>query len=252
MEKIKRFKKFSAFNALMWSASLAIIAGAVGVAIVVFGPIDVLKNWKTSVGGENRTFVAGQIAYFESQSEKLVSVPGTADRQLICDAKGTLIEREIVIDSIDLKRPAGVNPLRKNGLNLPTAEAFKDQQGNQTLPRVCRIHFNACYEVYGFREHCEESETEKFTVIEKAIEGVDTDNSDEISDIPQTAPTPSISRGNVLQPSSNPSVPEPQAPVINRTENNTTNNNTTVEAKPESCVVNTNLLGLVPVKLICQ
>lgn len=248
---IKRFfTKFSAFNFLIWTASLAIIAFMIGGIIVVFGPIDVLKNWTTSVGGENKTFVAGQTLYFESQSEKLISVSGTADRQLICDAKGSLIEREISIDNIDLKRPAGVNPLRKNALDLPLAKAFETNEGEQTLPRVCRIHFNACYkEIYDFREHCEESETERFTVVETAPEGVDTNNSDHVSDIPLAPPA---QQGSRPQSSSNQnSSNQTSSTTTNNTTNETTNNNTTVEEAP-ACIVDTNLLGLVPVKLICQ
>lgn len=244
MEKTPRLKRFSAFNALLWSASAAIIALAIGLGIIAFGPIDVLKNWHTSVGGEGKTFVAGQVVYFESQSEKLLSVPGTADRQLICDAKGTLIEREIAIDAIDLKRPAGVNPPRKNGLNLPTAEAFKDQAGDQTLPRVCRIHFNACYnKIYGFRDLCEQSETEKFTVVENVLPEENTDNSNDVADIPSTTFESQTSRSEPSQLPSNSTA---------NTTNETTNNTTTVVAEEPRCVVDINLLGLVPVKLICQ
>lgn len=229
---MKAFKKLNAFNVLLWSASFAIIAGSIVAIITIFGPVDVLKNWNTSVGGANKTFVAGQTVYFESESEKLLSIPGTVDRQLICDAKGALIEREISIDTIDTKQPAGVNPLRKNALTMPGAEAFKDQQGNQTLPRVCRIHFNACYwGVYGFRELCEQSETEKFTVVETTPQNVNTDNSADISDIPNTV------NQTITQ------IETVQTPVTN---------NTTIEAEAPECAVDVNLLGLLPVKLICQ
>lgn len=247
MKKI--FTKFSAFNFLIWTASVAIIVGMVGGLIVVFGPIDVLRNWTTSVGGENKTFVAGQTIYFESQSEKLISVLGTANRHLVCDAKGSFLEREINIDNVDLKRPAGVNPLRENALTLPSAKAFETNEGEQTLPRVCRIHFNACYqEVYGFREHCEQSETEKFLVVETAPEDIDTENSEDVSALPlETIPTQNNSQANIVSPRNNTGGSTQSS--NNTTTNNT--NNTTNEAPAPVCAVDTNLLGLVPVKLLC-
>lgn len=257
------FTKFSAFNALIWTACLALLVAIIAAVYVIFGSIDVLKNWRTSVGGDGKTFVAGQVLYFESRSEKLISVPGTADRQLICDAKGQYIEREITIDSIDLKRPAGVNPLRKNALTLPNSEAFKDQQGAQTLPRVCRVRFNACYKVYNFRDHCEESETQKFIVTEVAPEGVETDNSADVEDtiqpnapvrmpISSTPVAPTAPSATSSQSSTTTTTPQGSTTTNSTTESTTTNNNTTIEAPQPQCLVDTNLLGLIPIKLICQ
>lgn len=242
---MKVFTKFSAFNALIWTACLAILGGMVAGAIVLFGPVDVLRNWNMSVGGENKTFAVAQTVYFESESEKLMSVEGRADRYLVCDAKGNYIEREVAIAPVDLKRPAGVNTLRKNSFQMPEIDAFKDEQGNSTLPRVCKLHINACYTVYGFRTHCEQAETEKFTVVAELQEEQDDDNSDEVGDIQQSnAP----SRTQDQSVSNN---PQNSSPVTNNTttNNTTTNNNTTNEP---ACTVDVNLLGLIPVKLGCN
>ena len=250
MTFLKRFKHFSAFNLLLWSASAAIILGGIAALIIAFGPVDVLKNWTTTVGGEGKSFVAGQTVYFESKSEKLISIPGTSDRKLLCDAKGQYIEREITIGTVALNNPAGDLPLRKKALQLPLVQAFDDEQGNSTLPRVCRIHFNACYKPYGFRNHCEQAETERFIV---TAEGKPTDNSGAVSvENESTNSDPTTTRSTTRSTTTTPQTATNQGSTTNSTtESTTTNNNTTVTPPATSCVVDTNLLGLVPIKLIC-
>lgn len=237
------FTKFSPFNALIWTACLAIIAGMFAAAVVLFGPIDVLRNWNMSVGGENKTFAVEQTVYFESESVKLTNNEGKADRYLVCDAKGVYIEREVAINPVELKRPAGVNNLRKNSFQMPSLEAFDDENGVSTLPRVCRLHINACYPVYGeLRTHCEQAETEKFTVVAKLADGEDSDNSDEVSDI-------EYNTTNVYpEPQSQGAANNPQNTTAHTTTNNTTNNT----VKEPACTVDANILGLIPIKLGCN
>lgn len=239
------FTKLSAFNVLIWTACLAIVGAMVAGLVILFGPVDVLRNWNMSVGGENKTFAVGQVVYFESESEKLMSVEGRADRYLVCDAKGNYIEREVAISPVELKRPAGMNTLRKNSFDMPLLQAFNDEQGNSTLPRVCKLHINACYPVYGFRTHCEQAETEKFTVV-ATLDDNSGDNSNDVRDIQSTSTS-----GSQTQQQSQQQAPVPQNSQNSSTTNNTTNNETIVVNEP-ACTIDTNLLGLIPIKLGCQ
>lgn len=244
----KVFTKFSPFNLLIWTACLAIIGGMIAGAMVLFGPVDVLRDWKMSVGGEGKTFAVSQTVYFESSSVKLTSAEGHADRYLICDAKDKYIEREVAINPVALNRPAGENPLRKNSFEMPKLVAFDDEEGVSTLPRVCRLHINACYPLYnGLRNHCEQAETEKFTVVAELQEGQSGDNSADVSDIP-AAPTNQSNASRNRQPST----VAPTENTSNNTGSTTNNNVTNNEAEQPACTLDTNVLGLIPIKLGCR
>lgn len=243
----KYFTKFSAFNALIWTATLAILLGVAGGLYVVFGPVDVLKNWEMSVG-QSQTFIAGEPAYFSSKSEKIISIEGRADRYLVCDATANDIEREIPITSIPLNRPAGVNQERQNAFDVPKASAFNNEKDETTLPRLCKLHIDACYTLWGFRSHCEQAETEKFTVIAKA-------NGDETGEENASGQN---NAGSTYQQGTQQNQSQAQQQEQNptgstqTTTNNIDNSATTVEGSKPACVVETNLLGLIPIKLGCQ
>ena len=240
------FTKFSAFNLLIWTASLALILGIVGGLYVAFGPVDVLKNWEMSVG-QNQTFVASETAYFSSKSEKLISIEGRADRYLICDATTNDIEREIPIVSIPLNRPAGTNPERQNAFDVPKASAFNNAEDETTLPRMCRLNIDACYTVWGFRSWCEQAETEKFTVIAKSN---GTETSEENSSSQSNADTSGVQSNDRVHTQVPTNSESNTSSTV--TNNTTTNNSTTNEAAQPKCTVDANLLGLVPIKLGCQ
>lgn len=237
------FTKFSVFNALIWTAIVTLITfTAVGLWIL-FGPIEVLRNWHMSVGGNNRVFEAGSVTYFSSTSEKLMNIEGRADRYLICDATVNTIESEIGISNVPLNRPAGFNPLRQNAFDMPSEEALGE------LPRKCRLHINACYTVYGFRKVCYQAETEKFTVIANNDNDSDnaTDDNTTSSDNMNQGIYPSFYYSENQSTANNTASPNP-APTTPSTGEGVESENSTTE----SCVLDTNLLNLIPIKLLCS
>lgn len=239
------FNKFSAFNALIWTAIVTLIAFTATALWILFGPVEVLRNWQMSVGGTDKVFETSSVTYFSSTSEKLINTEGRADRYLICDATANAPESEIGISNVPLNRPAGFNPLRQNAFDMPGAEVFTE------LPRKCKLHINACYTVYGFRKVCYQAETEKFTVVENNGNDSD-DNQDtnaESNDNLNTGVYPSFYYTQPNTDNQTPSTPTmPTTPTNPSTGNGVENENTIVTA----CAVDADVLGLIPIKLFCS